>query len=123
MVLLPEWFFLRQRFLSVALLPERSFLQLRSALVLVFVPEQALYHRRKDSWNQSSHNNRRHRYPNIHTKLRLRVFPLEKDKLPEMVSMVMLLVMPAIQTEHRQHSTKSKTPGISPQRIPVLPMA
>ena len=41
MVLLPEWFFLRQRFLSVALLPERSFLQLRSALVLVFVPEQA----------------------------------------------------------------------------------
>ena len=39
-------------------------------------------------------------------QLRLRVFPLEKDKLPEMVSMVMPLVMPAIQTGHRQHSTK-----------------
>ena len=39
-------------------------------------------------------------------QLQLRVFPLERDKLPETVSMVMLLVMPAIQTGHRQHSTK-----------------
>ena len=56
-------------------------------------------------------------------QLRLRVFPLEKDKLPETVFMAMLPVMPAIQTGHRQHSTKSKMLGTSPQRIPVLPMA
>ena len=56
-------------------------------------------------------------------QLRLRVFPLEKGKLPETVFMAMLPVMPAIQTGHRQHSTKSKIPGTSPQRTPVIPMA
>lgn len=39
--------FLRQRFPLVALLPERSFLQLQSVLELVSVPEQVLYRKRK----------------------------------------------------------------------------